>query len=117
MKMAATNGSTIRGLRTKADMDDDRFVRFFSIVQDSARILGCTFFLWAGEGHEIETETFEGEDLSGWLIPESKAEDFEARWRMGLEALGDDFDDDFAFARWKIGADGNLVVSFENLSD
>ena len=117
MKMVAINGSTVRGLRTKADMDDARFVRFFSIVQDSAHNLGCTFFLWAGEGHEIETETFDGEDLSGWLIPDSKAEDFETKWHRGLEALGDDFDDDFAFARWKTGADGNIVVTFEKLSD
>jgi hypothetical protein len=56
-----TSASTPRGLRGFGS-DDERFLRFFSIVQDAAEELGCVFFCWAGEGNELETDTMDGED-------------------------------------------------------
>lgn len=45
--MKRTNVSVPRGLRGFGS-DDERFVRFFSIVQDAASQEGCVFFCWAG---------------------------------------------------------------------
>ncbi|MGN0286377.1 MAG: hypothetical protein ACI4B6_01760 [Atopobiaceae bacterium] len=107
-----TNASTPRGLRGFGS-DDDRFLRFFSIVQDAAKELGCVFFCWAGEGNELETDTMDGEDLSGWLVPKDLSDEFEAQWDNGIESIGDKFDKFDVFARWTIGESGNVSIRFE----
>ena len=86
----------MKGLRTQ---ETSKFRKFFKIVQESAKEKGCVFFLEAGDGRDIETSEFEGEDLSGWLVPIDKANEFEPEW------LVDDIDekwlDYFCFAEWE----------------
>ena len=56
------------------------------------------FFLDSGEGTDIVTKEFEGEDLSGWLIPIEKAEGFEKDF---IEFNTDyEWEDFFTFANW-----------------
>ena len=109
----ATAGSTIRGIRSDADLADAKFVAFFKIVQSAAASDGKVFFLWAGEGREIVTDTLEGEDLSGWLIENGDADEFESLWLQGSDAIGDGFDDCMAFARWSVNESGLVSVAFD----
>lgn len=104
--------STPRGLRGFGS-NDKRFQRFFSIVQDAAKELGCVFFCWAGEGNELETDTMDGEDLSGWLVPKELSDEFEAQWEDGLESIDDKFDKFDVFARWTADESGNVSIRFE----
>ena len=39
--------------------EGNKFERFFAVVQSQAKKSGAVFFLFAGEGHEQETEEME----------------------------------------------------------
>lgn len=64
----------MRGLRKQ---ENPKFEKFIELVQKKASETDCVFFLDCGEGRDFETETMEGEDLSGWLIPNHLVEKFE----------------------------------------
>lgn len=101
----------MQGLRTQ---ESSRFVDFFQTVQNLAKRHNKVFFLDAGLGHSFKTETYEGENLQGWLIPMEKADLFE---REFLEFKnGEEWDDFFAFLEWK-EAEGDIVVFFEKYDD
>lgn len=86
----------MQGLRTQ---ETNKFVKFFAIVQDAAEQKDCVFFLHAGDGRDFETETLEGEDLMGWLIPKEKVPDFEKEWNK--DDVSDDWSDFFVWAIWE----------------
>ena len=86
----------MRGLRTQ---ETNKFKKFFSIVQDAAVKKDCVFFLDSGDGRDFETDSLEGEDLMGWLIPKDKADDFEKEWETG--DVSDDWSDFFTWAIWE----------------
>lgn len=44
--------SVMTGLRPNDPTIDERFLAYFSIVQEAAADLGCVFFLFCGEGHD-----------------------------------------------------------------
>lgn len=71
------------GLRENDPTVDERFTRFFSIVQGAAKERGAVFFLFCGEGHDLVTDEIDCQDLSGWLVPEGEVADFEPIWRDG----------------------------------
>lgn len=114
--MAETDVSTPRGLKGFGS-DDEKFLRFFSIVQDTASKMGCVFFCWAGEGNEFETDRLDGENLSGWLVPNEFADDFEAQWAAQWEENSSPIDDRFdkydVFAVWSVDGSGALTIHFE----
>lgn len=62
------------GLRTK---ESDRFLKFFSKVQEKANLEDKVFFLDFGECKDIEFEDMEVDTLFGWLIPKQDSKDFE----------------------------------------
>lgn len=95
------------GLRTQ---ETSKFEAFFSIVQEAAKKEGKVFFLEAGDGREIITETLEGEDLQGWLVPESIADDFAKEWEK--DNIDDDWIDHFVFAVWK-EQNNTIEIKFE----
>ena len=68
----------MRGLRTQ---ESSSFEAFFAVVQAAAAARGCVFFFDTGEGRDFESETMEGEDLWGWLVPKERADEFEMLWR------------------------------------
>jgi hypothetical protein len=99
----------MRGLKTQ---ETEKFNRFFAFVQREALANGFVFFLYAGEGREIETVDIEGEDLSGWLIPLEDAEDFERIWLNASLTDGlDNWADFFTFVTWNNDEEG-LSVKF-----
>lgn len=96
----------MRRLRTQ---ETSKFDRFFAIVQDAAEKIGCVFFLDAGDGREFETDTLEGEDLMGWLVPKNRLSDFEKEWDTG--DVSDAWSD---FYKWAIWANAdNPTIKFE----
>lgn len=99
-------GKCTLGLKTQ---ESDKFKLFFQIVQQTAAKNNCVFFLDAGDGRDFETETLEGEDLMGWLIPREKVSEFEPLWKE--DAVSDEWTDFFTWAIWS--NDNGLTVKFE----
>lgn len=97
----------MNGLRTQ---ESDRFCTFFGKVQDEAKKQNKVFFLDTGEGKEISTNEFEGENLSGWLIPKQKANTFETTWR-NYDNL-DKWDEFYVYEIWQFN-ENKLKISFE----
>lgn len=94
------------GLRTQ---ETNKFVTFFELVQKKASEKDCVFFLDSGDGNEFETDTMEGETLQGWLVPKTKAAEFERVWKDKEE--DDTWADFFCWAEWN-KKNGNIDVTF-----
>lgn len=97
----------MRGLRTE---EGTKFERFFAIVQSEAKKNGNIFFLDCGEGRDFTTSDMEGEDLSGWLIPEKDEEEFTPLFESGN--IPADWDEMFVFCIWE-KRDGEIAVEFK----
>ena len=67
----------MRGLRYP---ESEKFENFFTMVQSTMYKSNCVFFLDTGNGNEFETEFLEGENLVGWVIPMTMADEFEAKF-------------------------------------
>ena len=100
----------MRGLRKRESVE---FERFFAIVQKEARSRNCVFFADAGDGIDVLLPGIEGEDMSGWLIPNNRADEFESQWETQTSSELDEWDDFFTFAEWKL-EQGNLTITFNN---
>lgn len=78
----------MQGLRTQ---ESSKFIKFFSTVQETAKEQKKVFFLDAGDGNGFSNDEMEGEDMLGWLIPESRAGEFAAEFENFSE--GEEWDD------------------------
>ena len=96
----------MRGLRTQ---ESNKFIKFFSIVQNAAEKKNSVFFFDTGDGRDFETDYIEGEDLMGWLIPKEKANEFETIWGNG--DVPDEWSDYYGFAIWENS--NNLIIEFQ----
>ena len=96
----------MKGLRTQ---ESDKFKNFFRFVQDKAKSMDKVFFLDCGEGRELFTNDFDGEDLSGWLIPLEQADKFENIWLQNNNL--DEWSNNIVFAIWKFN--GKLEIQFK----
>lgn len=96
----------MKGLRTQ---ESNNFIKFFVLVQNEAEKLGKVFFLDCEEGNDGNVCGVEVCNLSGWLLPDSKASDFEKVWEKCNE--DDDWSDFFCFVRWK--DENGLKISFD----
>lgn len=94
------------GLRTQ---ETNKFITFFELVQKKAAEKDCVFFLDSGEGNDFETETMEGENLQGWLVPLSKKDDFEEIWNRKEE--DDEWVEFFCWIEW-FKRNGEIDVKF-----
>lgn len=97
----------MQGLRTP---ENDRFCTFFDIVQKEAAKQGAVFFLDCGEGKDFETENMEGEDLSGWLIPDDKVSQFEPMFLNNENLHG--WKDFLRLCCWHMN-DGDMLIEFD----
>ena len=97
------------GLRKQ---EDSKFECFFELVQETAKKQGCVFFADCGEGREFATETMEGEDLSGWLIPIRFADRFEQHFLK--DEIDEEWTDFVTFAIWHKTLAG-IIIKFQNL--
>ena len=84
------------GLRTQ---ETNKFEKFIELIQNEATKKEKVFFLDAGDGRDFETNDMEGEDLTGWLIPLSKVDEFKKVWEKA--EVDDDWIDFFIFVSWK----------------
>jgi len=100
----------MQGLKTQ---EESGFCRFFELVQKSAAALGSVFFLNAGEGRDFEHDGMAGEDLSGWLIPFGRAEEFQVEWEEGKPS--DRWLEFFRFVFWNT-ENGALRVDFKQFN-
>lgn len=95
----------MRGLRTQ---ENEKFNRFWEIIQSKAASEGMMFFADCGEGREFFLENMEGEDMRGWLIPANQIEEFKPEWEK--YDVSDKWIDNIFWAEWSIQ---NGIVSVE----
>ena len=98
----------MRGLRTQ---ESNEFGRFFTVVQHAAEELNCVFFLDCGEGNDCNIGDMQGEELSGWLIPQSRAKSFGIEWLKCSES--ERWNEFYTFAIWHTD-NGVLSIEFNN---
>ncbi len=94
------------GLRTQ---ETKKFINFMELIQKEAEKEDKVFFLEAGDGNGFETEEMEGEELTGWLIPSDKVEEFKSIWEN--DEIDDEWIDFFTFVDWE-ESNGEIKVSF-----
>lgn len=97
----------MQGLRTQ---ESAKFDRFFELIQKEAEKQGKIFFADAGDGNDFETETMEGEEMMGWLIPKEKAKEFEPMWKDSK--VNDSWTDFFCWALWTL-SENKIKIHFE----
>lgn len=96
----------------------DREKNYNDLIDAEAKMRGATFYVNCGEGRELMTKEYYGEDVSGWLIPNDMKADFEAELAsvpkgMVLAAVVDDkWDEWFCTAVWRID-NGKVSIDFE----
>ena len=95
------------GLKTQ---EENNFIKFFEIVQRTAKRDGNVFFLECEDGNDSEVNGIEVCDLQGWLIPESKVDEFNPIWEK--DEVDDEWVDFFKFATWNNENNG-LKIKFE----
>ena len=95
------------GLRTQETRKTDHFIEY---VQKFAAEKNSVFFVFCSEGKECETDEFLVEDLSGWLIPSDKVEEFEKLYHEWVDLDG--WADYFLFAEWS-GDKDNPIIEFK----
>ena len=99
-----------RGIKT---IEDEKFLKFFKIVQEMAYKKGGVFFLDCAEGNGQTINDLYVSDLSGWLIPLCHAACFEEEWIQG--DIDDKWNDYIMFLTWKQREDGKITVDFKDI--
>ena len=91
---------------------------YIVLVNAEAAKHGATFYVNCGEGREFINRYYDGEDISGWLIPDDKNQEFESelatipKGRVLSAVVDEKWDDYFCTATW--GLDDEVIkVSFE----
>lgn len=79
----------MQGLRTK---ENDKFLKFFAIVQKNAKEQNSVFFMDFGQCDDVDFKGMELDTLFGWLIPNDKVDNFE---KIYLTSRVDDRWNDF----------------------
>ncbi|MDO4479055.1 MAG: hypothetical protein Q4B73_08490 [Lachnospiraceae bacterium] len=97
-------------MRESRTPENEKFEKFFSIVRKEADRNDAVFFINCGEGNEVETDTMECEDLSGWLIPKSVADEFEPEFLA--DDVSEKWNDFYVFEFWEKSGD-EILVRFE----
>jgi hypothetical protein len=84
---------------------------FWDFIQEFAKLQNAAFYMDCGEGHDINTDQYEGEDYSGWLIPQDQEEIFREYWENGTED-DDRWDEFYCFAEWSEN-EGQIKIEFK----
>lgn len=80
---------------------EEKFDRFWELIQKQAKAEKAQFFMDCGEGREFETDDMEGEDISGWLIPKEQVAKFQKEWET-KSVDHDIWSDYIRFAEWRL---------------
>lgn len=95
------------GLKTQ---ETKKFENFIELIQKEAAKKEEVFFLDSGDGRDFELKDMEGEDLTGWLIPSSKVDEFKTVWEK--DEVDDEWIDFLVFVSWE--NEGNkITVTFK----
>ena len=106
----------MRCLRAEIDLTDEEFLKFFQIVQEEAKKHNAMFFPECGEGHEGKVNNISCEDLSGWLIPNERVEEFEPLFMSWSDKVDEkQWDVYFTAEEWSVDNDGKLKINFKDL--
>ncbi len=97
----------MQGLRTK---ENERFIKYFEVVQAHANKQNAVFFMDFGQCDDIAFEDMELDCLFGWLIPSDVADNFE---NIYLSSKVDDKWDDFCVWVTPHIENGELSIVFE----
>lgn len=85
------NMKKIVGLDSRYGFEDEQFVNFFLLVQAKANEQGKIFYIDCGEGNIALIDNMLAMDLSGWLIDQPDAQEFESFWLEGSAYIPDKF--------------------------
>ena len=85
------NLKKIVGLNSRHDIEDEQLVNFFLLVQAKAKEQGKIFYIDCSEGNIELIGNALAMDLSGWLIDQSDAQEFESYWLEGSDYIPDKF--------------------------
>ena len=96
----------MKGLRT---LENDKFNKFFELVQKEAKKQDSVFFLDCGGGNLFENASFECEDLFGWLIPQEKVNEFENLF-LNQSSKQHEFDDFYCSVDFEIIDDNVSII-------
>ena len=83
------NMKKIVGLDSRYGFEDEQFVNFFLLVQAKANEQEKIFYIDCGEGNIALIGNALAMDLSGWLIDQSDAQEFESYWLEGSKFVPD----------------------------
>ncbi|KGF08627.1 hypothetical protein HMPREF1635_06885 [Clostridiales bacterium S5-A14a] len=97
----------MQGLRTE---ENDRFLRYFEVVQAKAKEENSVFFMDFGQCDDIAFKYMKLDCLFGWLIPNEMADNFE---ELYLRLKVDDRWDDFCVWVTPNIENGKLSIIFE----
>ena len=97
----------MQGLRTK---ENERFIKYFEVVQAHANKQNAVFFMDFGQCDDIAFDDMELDCLFGWLIPSDVADNFE---NIYLSSKVDDKWDDFCVWVTPHIEDGEFSIVFE----
>ena len=86
--------------------------RFFNLIKEAASAKKCVFFMDCGEGRELIDDLYDGEDLSGWLIPEERAGEFLGVRKKDQEWENDCWMEFFCYAEWSKDEKGKVEIHF-----
>ncbi len=100
------------GLRTK---EDPKFEKYMELVQKAAKKQGCAFYLECEDGNDASFDDMDVSELTGWLVPEDKALEFEAVWLLWKE--DDTWIDYYRSVVWSQDKKGRIHVKFEKMPD
>lgn len=92
-------------------MKSNKFDAFIELVQKEVRKKNSRFFISSGEWHDLITETVEGEDLFGWLIPLDRTTEFISE-KSGNHFCEEKWERFEIFAIWKL-ENGIVSVHFQ----
>ena len=98
------------GLRTQ---EKNEFNNFFRIVQSEAQKQDCIFFFDTQEGIERLVGNCECSNISGWLVPNSEAKEFEKEFIKFSD--NEDWNKFSAWVTWHEEND-NISVNIELLN-
>ena len=96
----------MQGSRTQ---ENDKFVKFFTLVQAEALKRGAVFFSDCGQGDVFENETMECEDLCGWLIPQRLVREFEPLF-LNNSPKQHDYDNYYVFVDYIVNGDEITII-------
>ena len=86
--------------------------RFFELIKKAAAEKNAVFFMDSGEGNELIDDLYDGEDISGWLIPENLSEQFKQIRERDEEWKTDDWTKYYLFAEWHKDSNGTVTMEF-----